>query len=163
MLETCSLCGRIDDTEEYIDSPIKKLMEEKKCCFHCAFWFNIAEGDPDLEDPSIPVIVDGSHWSYPSNSPIVFNDSNGWSWRPIPTMHYILFENGKVEATNILWHQGTIPNRFRELLPNNAVFINCDEYNSIQLHISNKGKSSRQLTCPQPLLNFLLKKYNFSK
>ena len=91
---TCPICGRIDDTEEYINSPIRKIMEEKKCCFHCAFWYNINEVDKDPYDLSIPVVVNHSHWSYHLSNPIRFEQSHGWSYKPIPTMHYILFENG---------------------------------------------------------------------
>lgn len=157
---TCPICGRIDDTEEYINSPIRKIMEEKKCCFHCAFWYNIHKGDPDTEDHSTPVVVNHSHWSYPSAEPIHFEQSN----EPIPTtMHYILFEDGGIAETNQLWHQGTVPEHFYDLIPNNAVFIDRAEFDQIREHVSNKGKAPILATCPQPLLNFLLKKYEFSK
>ena len=152
---TCPICGRIDDTEEYIDSPIRKIMEEKKCCFHCAFWYNINEVDKDTYDLSIPVVVNHSHWSYPLSNPIRLEQSHGWSYRPIPTMHYILFENGMIAETNQLWHQGTVPEYFYDLIPNNAVFIDLAEFNQIREHIYNKGKSPIDATCPQPLLNFL--------
>lgn len=160
---TCPICGRVDDIEEYINSPIRKIMEEKKCCFHCAFWYNIHEGDPDTEDPYTPVVVNHSHWSYPSSEPIHFERSHGWSYRPIPTMHYILFENGRIAETNQLWHQGTVPEHFYDLIPNNAVFIDRAEFDQIREHISNKSKAPINATCPQPLLNFLLNKYEFSK
>lgn len=78
-------------------------------------------------------------------------------------MHYILFENGMIAETNQLWHQGTVPEHFYDLIPNNAVFIDRAEFDQIREHISNKGKSPIDTTCPQPLLNFLLKKYEFSK
>lgn len=160
---TCPICGRIDDTEEYINSPIRKIMEEKKCCFHCAFWYNIHKGDKDTEDLSTPVVVNHSHWSYSSSEPVHFEQSHGWSYRPVPTMHYILFEDGRIAKTNQLWHQGTVPKLFYDLIPNNAVFIDKADFDQILDHVSNKGKATTLATCPQPLLNFLLKKYEFSK
>ena len=163
MQNKCPICGRIDDPEEYIDSRIKEIMENKKCCFHCAFWYHIAEYDPDEENTSIPVVVNHTHWSYPSQEPLHFPESHGWSLRPIHIMHYILFENGIVAETNQLWYQGDIPEHFRNMIPNNAVFIDRAEFDQIQEHISNKGKAPINATCPQPLLNFLLKKYEFSK
>ena len=160
---TCPICGRIDDTEEYINSPIRKIMEEKKCCFHCAFWFNISKGDQYIEYHSIPVVVNHSHWSYPSSEPVHLERSNGWSYIPISILHYILFEDGRVAKTNQLWHQGTVPEHFYDLIPNNAVFIDRSEFDQIREHISNKEKEPIKATCPQPLLNFLLKKYEFTK
>lgn len=160
---TCPICGRIDDTEEYIDCPIRKIMEEKKCCFHCAFWYNIHKGDQDTEGPSTPLVVNHSHWSYPSAEPINFERYHGGPCRPIPTMQYILFEDGRIAETNRLRHQGTVPEPFYDLIPNNAVFIDRAEFDQIQEHISNKGKAPINATCPQPLLNFLLNKYEFSK
>ena len=78
-------------------------------------------------------------------------------------MHYILFEDGRIAETNQLWHQGEIPKTFRQLIPNNAVFISREDFDQILNHISNKDKAPIKATCPQPLLNFLLKKYEFSK
>ena len=163
MQNKCSICGRVDDPEEYTDSRIKEIMEEKKCCFNCAFWYTISDGDPDEENPSIPVVVNHTHWSFPSHEPVHFQESHGWSYRIIPTMHYILFEDGRIAETNQLWHQGDIPEHFHTLIPNNAVFIDMADFEQIRYHISNTGKATINSTCPQPLLNFLLKKYEFSK
>lgn len=159
---TCPICGRIDDTEEYINTPIRKIMEEKKCCFYCAFWYNIHECDKDTDDIAIPVVVNHSHWSYPLSNQIRFEQSYGWSML-VPAMHYILFEDGRIDKTNQLWHQGTVPEHFYDLIPNNAVFIDRADFDKIRDHVSNKGKEPILATCPQPLLNFLLKKYEFSK
>ena len=161
---TCPICGGVDDTKEYINSQIRKIMEDKKVCFHCAYWYNVRERDySDTVYPYIPVVVNHSHWSYPSLEPVHFEKSYGWSCRPVPTMHYILFKDGRVAETNQLWHQGEIPKHFRCLIPNNAVFITREDFYHIRNHISNKGKAPIKATCPQPLLNFLLKKYEFSK
>lgn len=160
---TCPICGRVDDPEEYINSPIRKIMEEKEVCFHCAFWYNIHKRD-HIKDPSTtPVVVNHSHWSYPSLEPVHSSKSHGWTYRPVPTMHYILFEDGRIAKTNQLWHQGEIPKPFRQLIPNNAVLISREDFCQIRNHISNKDKAPIKSTCPQPLLNFLLKKYEFSK
>lgn len=159
---TCPICGRVDDYEEYINSPIRKIMEEKEVCFHCSFWYNIHKRD-HIKDPSTPVVVNHSHWSYPSLEPVHSSKSYGWTYRPVPTMHYILFEDGRIAKTNQLWHQGEIPKPFRQLIPNNAVFISLEDFDQILNHISNKDKAPIKATCPQPLLNFLLKKYEFSK
>lgn len=163
MQNKCPICGREDDPENYISSRIKEIMEKKKYCFHCAFWYDIAVRDSAKENPSVPVVVNNTHWSYPLHEPVYFSKSHGWSCKPIPIMHYILFKDGRVSETNQLWHQGDIPEQFREMIPNNAVFIDKVDFDQILAHISNKSKAPISATCPQPLLNFLLKKYEFSK
>lgn len=40
----------------------------------------------------------------------------------------IKFSDGRLATTTNLWSQGTIPERFRERLPDNAKFIGKDEY-----------------------------------
>lgn len=152
----CPICGMEDDPEDYIESPIKEIMKEKGCCFRCAFWFDIANGDPDLEDPSQPVVVNHTHWSYRINHPIQFMESHGWSMMPIPTMHYILFFNGDVVTTNCLWHQGDIPEYFQEMIPDNAKFLTREQFDMINHHVSNQGKSQKDIKCPKELLKQLL-------
>ena len=156
MQTTCPICGRVDDPEEYVTSTIRTIMEERNCCFHCAFWYNIIITDRSIiENASIPVVVNHTHWSFPSDEPIHIKESNFWSWRPIPTMHYILFEDGRIAKTNQLWHQGTVPKEFHKLIPNNDVFISKPEFEQIVEHISNKGKAPLESTCPQPRMKFL--------
>lgn len=162
MKRTCPICGSMDDSEEYIDSDYRTLMEEKGLCFHCSFWTNRKALDRVNDQDMIPVIVNGVHWTYPVEE-VHYTKSLGWSWKPSPVYHYILFEDGRTALTNQLWCQGKIPVSFRGDFPNNAIFITLDEYTRIANLKINRDLAPISRRCPQPLLNFLLKKYDFTK
>lgn len=161
MKETCTICGREDDPQDYINSPIKKLMIENHCCFHCAYWFNRPK--ENINGDLVPVIVNGQHWSFRKgeSSPyakVSFNKSI-----PIGEYRYILFEDGRLITVTQLRFQGNIPEYFEKILPNNAVFISESEYQQILNMQTNKSSTPASAKCPQPLLNFLLEKYHFTK
>lgn len=161
MKETCTICGREDDPQDYISSPIKKLMIENHCCFHCAYWFNRPK--ENLNGNLVPVIVNREHWSFRMGegnpyAKVSFNKSI-----PIGEYKYILFEDGRLVIVTQLRFQGNIPEYFERVLPNNAVFISEAEYQQILNMQTNKSSAPASAKCPQPLLNFLLEKYHFTK
>lgn len=102
--EICPCCGL-----EYIkDLPADTYFYD--CCEDCSFW---------LEKLYLPdyakkqVIVEGVHYLL-SNSSI-----KGFAGATFK----IKFFNGHIVETSNLWHQGTIPEHFRSVLKDNAVFI----------------------------------------
>lgn len=46
MVTTCSICGTTEaaDPGEFSKCLLRDIMEERKCCFHCAFWINHLNG-----------------------------------------------------------------------------------------------------------------------
>jgi len=65
-------------------------------------------------DPNA-VIIGGEHFIY-----IDSDIEKGFSGKKFT----IKMNSGKIISTNNLWHQGKIPQEYRELLPDNAEFIN---------------------------------------
>ena len=62
------------------------------------------------------VIVNGDHFRLGAVNSGPFRGFGGRKFT-------ILFHDGRVVETNCLWHQGKISKRFREMLPDNAVFV----------------------------------------
>ena len=161
MKETCTICSRMDDPEDYVESPIKRLMIERHICFHCAYWFNRTK--ENIKADLVPVIVNGDHWSFRRDEVIPYVKVNFNRYVPIGEYRYILFENGTLTVVSQLRFQGKIPTYFKVILPNNAVFIEESDYDQILALQDNMNTPANSATCPQPLLNFLLNKYHFTK
>ena len=161
MTEKCSICSRMDDPENYIDSPIKRLMVVNHCCFHCAYWFNRPK--ENLKADLVPVVVNRGHWSYRKGEGITYAKVAFHRSVAVGNFRYILFEDGTVNVVSQLRFQGKVPPYFKDIIPNNAVFIDEIDYDQVMALQDNKDVQPNQVTCPQPLLNFLLSKYNFTK
>ena len=86
-------------------------MEERKCCFHCAFWINHL--DLYKDDPKW-LVIDGASWVvYPyvpaSERGHSFIGCGGREMKAIT-------EDGREIFSNNWWHQGDIPERFLKLI-----------------------------------------------
>lgn len=110
--ETCKFCGsgftRRCEPESYIGNN----------CFDCSFWLkkiNLPE-----KDEARRVIVDGQHYRIGSVHSGPFRGFGGRKF-------VILFDDTRVIETFCLWHQGQIPEMFREWLPDNAVFVQTEQ------------------------------------
>jgi len=77
-------------------------------CFDCSFWLKKV-GKPGQ------IIVNGVHYRI-NETTAPFRGFGGRTFN-------IIFHNGRKIETNSLWCQGKIPIEFRELLPDNAVFV----------------------------------------
>lgn len=66
---------------------------------------------------------------------------------------YILFtagpHRGKLRVTNNLWHQGDIPDAYKEALPDNAVFLSKEEFLSLVLDQGQTGYTAKTID-PRP-------------
>jgi len=107
-IEICEFCGyefsRICEPESYIEN----------LCFDCSFWtkkINISEADEAKR-----VIIDGQHYRLGSAHSVPFRGFGGRKFT-------VLFHDDRIIETSCLWHQGEIPEEFRERLPDNAVFV----------------------------------------
>jgi hypothetical protein len=108
----CEFCGseysRTCEDDAYIG----------KNCFDCSFWIkkiNLPE-----EDEARRVIVDSQHYRLGVNNSGPFRGFGGRKFT-------VLFNDGRVVETRCLWHQGEISERFRGMLPDNAVFVQAEE------------------------------------
>ena len=67
----------------------------------------------------LSLVINGVHYTHGGMKVGVRKD-----WRGSNGRHYkIKMLDGTIVETNDLWHQGTIPEEFREYLPDNAEFI----------------------------------------
>ena len=107
---TCRCCGK---------TYTKNLAPEVYLganCFDCSFWLEKVRWveEKDLTQ----VIVDRYHHM------IGVGDSNDFSPKGFGGRQFIIqFFDGRIIKTNNLWSQGSIPARFREMLPDNAIFL----------------------------------------
>lgn len=110
----CVECGgRVDNELIYADE-VDQKMRELQLCFDCLFWTEYVE---QKDSPHV-VRVDGVHYvigggeDYPTHI-------RGFGGSEFTVA---FFDGRKVKTAN-LWHQGEIPENFRDKLPNNAVFV----------------------------------------
>ena len=111
-VETCELCGneftRICEPESYIEN----------LCFDCSFW--LKKTNLPVEDEAKRVIVNGQHFRLGSVHSGPFRGFGGRKFT-------VLFHDGRLVETCCLWHQGEIPEMFREWLPDNAIFVQAED------------------------------------
>lgn len=108
----CVECGE-DDEAGYVE-PIKSNMVKRSLCFTCLFWTEYVEryGQPDQ------AVVDFKHYVIGDEQ-----QEGNRRWRGFGGSPFIIrFFDGRVVRSTNLWHQGEIPERFRERMPNNAEF-----------------------------------------
>lgn len=103
----CEICGKKIDKSRFIG----KILCSNKC-FNISFWRKIiAEKDKHI------IIHGECYCDGGENSPGPFR---GFSGRRF----WIKFKDGSTLATNNLWYQGKIPDKFRDELPDTAEFYN---------------------------------------
>lgn len=113
MVTTCSICGTTEavDPGEFIKSNQRDIMEERECCFHCAFWINHL--DLYKDDPKW-LVIDGASWIV---CPYVPASERGRSFMGCGGREMkAITEDGREFFSNNWWHQGDIPERFLKLI-----------------------------------------------
>jgi hypothetical protein len=111
-LVTCTVCG--DEDTLTFSGDIGARMRERRECFRCAFWLTLAELDKAA--PENVAIIGGCHYIIApdrTTGPPSLAGMGG-------ARCVIAFHDGRERVTHNLWHQGTIPDRFRDLFPDNA-------------------------------------------
>lgn len=114
MVTTCSICGTTEavDPEEFSKCLLRGIMEERKCCFHCAFWINhlgLYKNDPNW------LVINGASWMVHPYVPASERKSSFFIGCGGKEMKAIT-EDGREFFSNNWWHQGDIPERFLKLI-----------------------------------------------
>lgn len=110
-MRTCTTCGKEFE---------KTLMDDaylEDNCFDCSFWLEKAAYED--ESKLRQVIIDGAHYMIGQEDSKGFRGLGGEKF-------FIKFHDGRTQCSTNLWQQGEIPERFRHLLPDNAVFVEED-------------------------------------
>ena len=108
----CKHCGAMS-TDSYSE-PTKTQMREGQVCFGCNHWEQIAScPHPDM------LIIDGDVYSDAGRK---LEPGNGHSLGHAGRK-FIIKQGDRTWMTNNLWHDGTVPEEFRDRLPNNAEFV----------------------------------------
>jgi hypothetical protein len=120
-LITCSECERIH--KPGAGRQVSMEIVDRKLCFECLQWIWLV----DSTDHPNNVRVRGEHYT------ICLEDIGNCKRGMNGDRYNIKFDDGRLATTTNLWSQGTIPERFRERLPDNAVFISTAEYEAAVL------------------------------
>jgi hypothetical protein len=105
----CKECNEGIDTKYTNGESLRK----QRLCFSCDFWYSKIK----IKDESHVVRVGGTHYMISSDNPPQS------SYRGFGGARYdIRFHDGREVSTTNLWCQGGIPARFKERLPDNAIF-----------------------------------------
>lgn len=111
----CSVCG--DEHELRWVKALSSRLKQDRICFTCDFWKRRVEWAAEHPDES--VVVDGSAFSIrPDLSP----ETDRWLAGMNGSKNVILFNDGRRVVSRNLWHNGEVPERWRDQLPDNAVF-----------------------------------------
>lgn len=113
MVTTCSICGTTEavDPGKFSKCLLRGIMEERKCCFYCAFWINhlgLYKNDPNW------LVINGASWMVHPYVPASKRKSSsiGCGGREMKA----ITEDGREFFSNNWWYQGDIPERFLKLI-----------------------------------------------
>lgn len=109
----CRVCGKKITEPKYAE-PICSSE-----CFHEDFW--LTRYTALQKDSKAFAIINGSCYYYDRKKPI---DNSPFSFKGFDgRLFRIRYPDGKEVETNNLWHNGKIPDNWRDRLPDNAEFI----------------------------------------
>ena len=108
----CTKCGKTNDSEHYSG------LRNKAMCFSCNFWTETKERNP--------LIVNGNSYLDGGNQVGGSRSLLGFAGR---VFRYRRLGETEWKETNNMWHQGTVPEVFREEMPDNAEFANVTKHN----------------------------------
>lgn len=117
---TCKECFGLIDLK-YIESVSQKMIDHG-VCHTCLYWTEIIN---DRKNPN-RLFVKGLAYYFKPYRDIPSQEKHvlGFGGR----IFYIQMSDGELKITNNLWCNGTIKDRFVDRLPDNALFLNKDEY-----------------------------------
>lgn len=116
LLDTpCKECGGVIKTN-YLGK-IGQTLKEKGLCFSCNHWVEIME---DKDNPRRHFVKGVSYWrkdyrNLPSHEQHVLGFSG--------SVFKVKTNSGEEYTTNDMWCNGNIPERFKDRLPDNAIFL----------------------------------------
>lgn len=109
----CAKCGK-EAVNHYVGE-IAMIMDEEGLCFECAYW--VWQHRLDYSGKRKFAIVDGYHYVLAPHT-----DTN-WLVGSCGQKYHFLFNNGEELVCDNVWHQGQVPEHFRDIMPDNATLI----------------------------------------
>ena len=110
----CEICGKEIEKSMYGNA----ILCSRECHTE-KYWLDRV--DAIEKDPYEFTIIDGVCYYFNRNKPI---ETNMGLFHGFDGKHFkIRFNNGVTYETNNLWHNGTVPKKFRDKLKNNAIFV----------------------------------------
>ena len=88
-------------------------------CFGCNFWMEKVEWSLDPQEAPYCIRVNGAHYNVGAINPKNFRGFAGYGG----TQFNIKTFDGRYFSTRNMWHQGDIPEHFKDRLPDNAEFV----------------------------------------
>jgi hypothetical protein len=112
----CKICGKADNPNNWIGGLPEGL------CFYCAFWTEKLE--EYNKGAASKVVVIAGHMYYIGEEKYV-GDTAYPTWRGFGGRRFKIhrFDTDETIETTNLWHNGVIPDRFRDQLPDTAKFV----------------------------------------
>jgi hypothetical protein len=110
----CVICGAPE--QAHYSNEMREEMTSRKLCFMCNFWQEKIqwrkENRPDC------FVIEGNHYKVNPDAP---NDS----FQGFGGSKFVIqpLDGREAIITRNLWHQGDVPERFKEALPDNAIFV----------------------------------------
>jgi hypothetical protein len=114
--ERCRICG--DYVSAHFIEPLNSELIKENICFECHHWSRI---EKTLSDKRRFIIDNNSYWQENDNPNAAFQGHGGSLFR------IKRFDSDDIIPTRNLWHQGEIPEHWRERIPNNAIFIRNEQ------------------------------------
>lgn len=111
--EPCRICNQVFTTS-YIPE-VKKVLIERNICHSCYHWSEQSQMVGRKR-----IIVNGTKYAVADEaigSTSIFKGHGGRKFK------IQIIETGEIIITDNLWCQGDIPNHFRDIMPDNAVFL----------------------------------------
>jgi len=108
----CKECGQIDNPNNWLGG---EKIAATGHCFNCNFWAEYVE----RKDETNIVRAQHRHYVACEEASLGSHPWKGFSGHRFK----IRFNDGREIETTNLWSQGVIPDRWRERLPDNAVFL----------------------------------------
>jgi hypothetical protein len=105
----CKECHKEEDETKWADGKDLLLAEE---CFDCNYWMKRVRG----EYGRTQTIVEGVMYQIGREDAVGMRGFDGQNWN-------IKFNDGRIIHTTNLWYNGRIPKKFKDRLPDNAIFI----------------------------------------
>lgn len=119
-MTTCAECGKDTTLDRRHHHYVR---HDKELCFSCNFWMMLV-----LCDRTLSYVIDGHHYILGPQGSGVPSQYRGFSGRKFIIQR---LSDGRTIETVDLWHQGKIPQHFRDRLPDDAVFVRSEEDNVI--------------------------------
>lgn len=115
-IEAKGACEECRDAlyDDYIPETKARIHAERRC-FECLFWLDYVATKADPTH----LVVNGYHYVITPDKPKGYSGFLGHGGAEF----VIRFHDGREVVSHNLWAQGSVPQRFRDRLPNNAEFV----------------------------------------